>query len=84
MAIVSPEISIVSIVGPVRRNKKAGTLQVYRGLYRLCTKSRIIFLGSPSLKLPFNINIALVQTWHRGDRMPGNLDNFNCRPYSAI
>ena len=25
-----------------------------------------------------------MQTWYRGDMMPGNLVNFNCRPYTAI
>ena len=49
MVIGCMEISIISIVGPILLYKKAGTLQARRDLYRVCTKSRIIFLRSPCL-----------------------------------
>ena len=84
MAIGSPEISEFCIVGPIRRYLNAGSLQPRRNLYPFCTKSRIIFLGSSSLKLPFHMIIALVQTRYHGDRKPRNFGILHCRPYMAI
>ena len=40
----------------------AGNLKPSRSLYPFCTNPMIIFLDSVSLKLPFDMNIALVQT----------------------
>ena len=62
MAKGSLEISEICIVGPIWRYMKAGNLKPRRGLYPFCTNHRILFLGSVSLKLHFDINIALVQT----------------------
>ena len=55
---------------PYMATHECGNLKPRRGLYRICTKPRIIFLGSASLKLPFDINIVLVQTRYHGDRKP--------------
>ena len=49
-----------------------GNLKPSRSLYPFCTNSRILFLNSAFLKLPFDINIALVQTRYRVDRKPRN------------
>ena len=62
MAIGSPELSEFCIVGTVWRSLNAGSLKPSKPLYPYCTKSRIIFLGSRSQRLPFDIIIALVQT----------------------
>ena len=62
----------------------AGNLKSSRSLYTFCTNPRIIFLGSASLKLPFDVNIALVQTRYHGERKPRNFGNLHCRPYIAI
>ena len=84
MAIGRSEISEDCIVGPIWRYMNAGNLKQRRGLYPFCTDPRIKFLGSASLKLPFDENIALVQTWYHGDRKPRNFGNLHCRPYMAI
>ena len=62
MAIGYPEISEICIVGPIWRYMNAGNLNPRRRLYPYCTNPMIIFLCSASLKLPFDINIASVQT----------------------
>ena len=84
MAIGSPELSEFCIFGTIRRNLNAGSLKPRKSLYPYCTKSRIIFLGSPSLKLPFDMIIALVQTRYHGDRKPRILGILHCRHYMAI
>ena len=80
MPIGSPEISEVFIVNPLWRYLNAGNLKPRRGLYSFCTNRRIIFLVSASLKLPFEVNIALVQTRYHGDRKPRNFGNLHSRP----
>ena len=72
MAIGSPEVSEIYIVGPIWRYMNEGNLKPSRSLYPFCTNSRLLFLDSASLKLPFDINIALVQTRYHADRKPGN------------
>ena len=62
----------------------AGNLKPLIGLYLFHTDPRIIFLDSASLKLPFDVNIALVQTRYHGERKPRNFGNLHCRPYMAI
>ena len=62
----------------------AGNLKPRRGLYPFYTNHRILFLCSAYLKLPFDVNIALVQTLYHGERKPRNFGNLNCRPYMAI
>ena len=79
-----PEISEICIVGLLWRYLNADSLQPHEALYPFWRKSRIIFLGSTSLKLPFDTNLALVQTRYHGDRMPRNFGNFHCRPFMAI
>ena len=76
MAIGSPELSEFCIVGTIWRYLNAGSLKPRKPLYRYCTKSMIIFLGSPSPKLPFDMNIALVQTRYRGDKEAPNYRDF--------
>ena len=68
---------------PYIATHECGNLKPRRGLYPLCTNPRIIFLGSPSLKLPFDTNIVLMQTRYHGNRKPRNFGNFHCRPYIA-
>ena len=70
MLIGSPELSEFCIVETIWRYLNAGGLKPRKTLYPYCTKSRIIFLGSPSLKLPFDMIIALVQRWYHGNRKP--------------
>ena len=76
MSIGSPEPSQFCIVGTKWRYLNAGSLLPRKPLYPYCTKSSIIFLGSPSLKLPFDMIIALVQTRYHGDKETPNLRNF--------
>ena len=75
MSIESPEFSEICIVGPIWRYMKAYNLKLRRGLYPYCTNPMIIFLNSASLKLPFDMNIALVQTQNHGERKPRNFGN---------
>ena len=84
MAIGSPVISEFCIVGTILRYLKAGCLKHRKPLYPYCTKSRNIFLDSPSLKLPFDMIIDLVQTRYHGDRKPRNFGILHCRHYKAI
>ena len=84
MPIGSPEISEIFIVSPILRSMNAGNLKLRRGLYSFCTNPRIIFLVSASLKLPFEVNIALMQTRYHGERKPRNFGNLHCRPFMAI
>ena len=84
MTIGRPEVSEICIVGPIWRNMIAGNLKPCRGLYPFCTNPRIIFMGSVSLKLRFDINIVLVQTRYHGDRKPRNFGNLYCRPHMAM
>ena len=76
MAIGSPEVSEICVVGPIWRHTNAGNLKPRRGLYPICTNPTIMFLVSASLKLPFDINIVLVQTRYHGDRKLRSLGNF--------
>ena len=58
-----------------------GNLKFRRYSYPFCTSTNIIFLGSAPLKLPIDVNIALVQTRYHGER---NFGSLHCRPYIAI
>ena len=84
MAIGSPDLYEFCIVGTMWRYLNAGSLKPRKPLYPHCTKSSIIFLGSPSLKLPFDMIIALVQTRYLGDRKPRTFGILHCRHYVAI
>ena len=84
MAIGSSEVSETCIVGPIWRYMNLGNLKPRRGLYRFYTNPRMIVLGSASLKLPFDINIASVQTRYHADRKSRNFGNLHCRPFMAI
>ena len=76
MAIGSPDLYEFYIVGTMWRYLNAGSLKPRKPLYPYCTKSSIIFLGSPSPKLPFDMIIALVQTRYHGDKEAPNFRNF--------
>ena len=76
MSIGSPELSEFCIVGTILRYLNAGSLKPRKPLYPYGTKSRIIFLGSPSLKLHFDMMIALVHLRYHGDKETTNLRNF--------
>ena len=76
MAIGSPELSEFCSVGSMWRYFNADSLKPRKPLYPHCTKSRIIFLGSPSPKLPFDVMIALVQTRYHGDKEALNFRTF--------
>ena len=84
MAMGSPELSEFCIVGTVWRSLNAGSLKPIKPLYPYCTKSRIIFLGSRSQRLPFDMIIALEQTRYHGDRKPRTFGILLCRHYMAI
>ena len=84
MAIGSPELSEFCIVGTIYRYMNAGSLKSRKPLYPYCTKSRIIFLGSRSQRLPFDIIIDLVQTRYHGDWKPRTFGILHCRHYMAI
>ena len=76
MAIGRPELSEFCNVGTIWRYLNAGSLKPRKPLYPYCTKSSIIFLRSPSPKLPFDMIIALVQTRYHGDKEARNFRNF--------
>ena len=78
MAKESLEILEICIVSPIWRYMNAGNLKPRRSLYPICTNPRLIVLDSASLKLPFDVNISLVQTWYHGDRKPRNFGNLHC------
>ena len=71
-----PELSELCIVGTMWRYFNAGSLKPRKPLYPYCTKSSIIFLGSPSPKLPFDMIITLVQTRYHGDKEATNFRDF--------
>ena len=79
----SLELSQISIVGPIRRCMKPGSLPAHIAQCVYCTEWAITFLGSPYPQLLFDINIALVQTRYHGDPLRRSLPNFHCRPYTA-
>ena len=84
MAIVSPELSEFCILGTIWRSLNAGNLKSHKPLYPYCTNSRIIFFGSPSQRLPFDMIIALVQTRYHGDSKPRTFGILHYRHYMAI
>ena len=59
-----PPISSNFIVCSLRRGVNSGSLQPRNRKYAFCTETRIVFLGSTFPYLPFDVNIALVQTWY--------------------
>ena len=79
-----PLYTQISITGPIRRCMKLVTLPIRNGLWAFCTKEAFAFSGSPSLQLPFDINIASVQTRYHADRQPRMYANFHYRPYTAM
>ena len=80
----SVEVSLISIVGPIRRCMNPGNLPARKAQCVYCTDEAITFLGSAERQLPFDINIALVQTRYRVVRQPRTFPNFHCRPYAAV
>ena len=84
MSIGIPELSEFCIVGNIWRYLNKGSLKPRKPLYPYCTKSSILFLGSPSLKLPFDMINALVQTRYHVDRKPRSFEILHCRHYMTI
>ena len=84
MEISCPELSQISIVGPLRPCLNPGSWKVRNGLCVYCTDKVITFLTSPYPYLSFDINIALVQTRYHGDIWPRIFPNFHCRPNTAL
>ena len=60
------------------------TLLTRTGRCGFCTDQEIAFLGSPHPQLPYNVNIALVQTRYLVKRQPRNFENFYCLPNTAL
>ena len=79
-----PELLELCIVGTMWRYMNAGSLKPRKPLYPYCTKSRIIFMDSPTPKLPFDMIIALVQTRYRVGRKTRTFGILHCRHYMAI
>ena len=67
MGIGRAELSHISILGPILRPMKRGTLLPRSGKYGICTDLGNTFLDCPCPYLPFDITIALVQTLYHGD-----------------
>ena len=78
------ELSELCIVGTMWRYMNAGSLKPRKPLYPYCTKSRIIFMDSPTPKLPFDMIIALVQTRYRVGRKTRTFGILHCRHYMAM
>ena len=84
MVIDSLELSQISIGRPMRQCMNPGSLSTRIAQCVSCTDKAITFLSSAYPQLPFDINIALVQTRYRGDWQPRTFPNFHCRPYMAV
>ena len=70
MAIGNPEVSEICIVDTIWRYMNVGNLRLRRCSDTFCTFTKIKFLDSAFLKLPFDISIGFVQTRYHGDRKP--------------
>ena len=84
MAIGSPDFPQIFTVGTIRRCMKQGSLQVRTAMWAFCTDTSFTVLGTAYPKLPFDINISLVQTRYHGDSYPRILAILCCRPYTAL
>ena len=67
MGIGRPEVSHISILGPILPPIKRGSLWHRTCKYGICTDYRNTFLNSPFPELPSSITIALVQMRYHGD-----------------
>ena len=65
-----PRISANFIFVYIRRCVKPGSLPARNGKYAFCTETRISILGCTFPQLPFDVNIALVQTRYHVERQP--------------
>ena len=83
MGIYGPEFIQISIVRLLRPCLKPGSWKDRNGHCVYCTDKVITFLSSPYPYLPFDINIALVQTQYHGYILPRIDPNFYCRQYMA-
>ena len=83
MGISGPVLSQISILGSIRPCLKPSSWKARNGLCVYCTDKAITLLSSSYPYLPFDINIALVQTLYHGDIWPGIVPNFHCWPYTA-
>ena len=68
MAKGRPENLQLSVLGTIALHVGRGSLQARTGKSGFCTIKRNTFLDSPYPWLPFDINIALVQTRYHGER----------------
>ena len=84
MAIESFTVYQIIVFGPIRRCRKLDDLPDRDAQCVYSTEKAIAFLGSPCPKLPFNINIALVETRYHCDRKLLILPNYHIRPYTAM
>ena len=80
----SLEVSQILIVGHIRQCISGGNLTARSSQYVYYTDKAITFLLSAYPQLPFHMNIALVQTRYRCDRLPQSFPNFHFRPYTAV
>ena len=62
----SLEFPQISIFGPIRRSMNPGSFQPHTRKCAFCTDIRITFLVSLFPQLPFDVNIAMVQTVWKG------------------
>ena len=83
MGISRPEFIQISIVRLLRPCLKPGSWKARNGQCVYYTDKVITFLSSPYPYLPFDINIALVQTRYHGYILPHIVQNFHYRQYTA-
>ena len=84
MAIGPPQFMQVSILGPILLQMRWGSLSACTGKWGFCTNEWNTFVGSPSPYLPFDLDIALVETRYDGDRSSPIYASFHSRPSTAL
>ena len=82
--IESFEFYQITIFGLIRQCRKLDDLPDGDAQCVYCTEKVIEFLGSPYPLLPFDINVALVQTRYQCNRKFRILPNYHIRPYTAV
>ena len=63
-----PGFPQISVLGTILTYMRRGIFPSHTGKCGFYTEYKIAFLNSPFLELPFDINIALVQTRYHGER----------------
>ena len=84
MGISGPEFIQISIVRLLRPCLKPGSWKARHGQCVYYTDKVITFLSSAYPYLPFDINIALVQTRYHRDIWPRIVPNFHCWQYTTL